>query len=244
MQRRRDIRELHEIAEVFDRCVTAAFVEAAHERGAIGADAQARSWARPQWNADDRAQLDEKLATRRPFLDFVYRRVNADGSEQFLQTSGEPKFDPTGRFTGYRGIGMDVTGRMRAAVPAVQELQRFRRALDAIGDAILLLDHASMRYVDANAAACRLSGYSRDELLALGPADLATDPTAGARISAACQALIADAGNHDASRADIRRKDGTIVEIELRRDAAPTDQGWTVVESWRGPSTPRTPGAA
>ena len=72
----------------------------------------------PHWNQAERDSLDQKLATRLPFLDFVYSRVNPDGSEQFLQTSGEPKFDESGRFTGYRGIGMDVTGRMRAGIDA------------------------------------------------------------------------------------------------------------------------------
>ena len=72
----------------------------------------------PRWNQAERDLLDQKLATRLPFLDFVYSRVNSDGSEQYLQTSGEPKFDESGRFTGYRGIGMDVTGRMRTGIDA------------------------------------------------------------------------------------------------------------------------------
>ncbi|MFA6987403.1 MAG: response regulator [Arenimonas sp.] len=83
----------------------------------------------PRWNQEERALLEERLATRRPFLDFVYSRVNADGSEQFLQTSGEPKFDASGRFTGYRGIGMDITGRMRGDVQRIAELQRLRSSL-------------------------------------------------------------------------------------------------------------------
>jgi PAS domain S-box-containing protein len=65
-----------------------------------------------EWNADERALLDANIAARRPFLDFVYSRKNADGSRQYLQVSGEPIFDPGSRFVGYRGIGMDVTGRM------------------------------------------------------------------------------------------------------------------------------------
>lgn len=67
------------------------------------------------WNAAERAQLNSNIASRRPFLDFVYSRTNVDGSIQYLQVSGEPMFDTGGRFTGYRGIGMDVTHRMRTA---------------------------------------------------------------------------------------------------------------------------------
>ncbi|MGZ8256647.1 MAG: response regulator [Gallionella sp.] len=61
------------------------------------------------WNAEERAVLDAHLAARRPFLDFVYSRTLGDGSQQHLMVSGEPMFDRQGRFTGYRGIGKDVT---------------------------------------------------------------------------------------------------------------------------------------
>jgi PAS domain S-box-containing protein len=64
------------------------------------------------WNIVERAQLDANIAARRPFLDFIYSRSNTDGSMQYLQVSGEPIFDSSSRFIGYRGIGMDVTERM------------------------------------------------------------------------------------------------------------------------------------
>jgi len=65
-----------------------------------------------RWNVAECAQLNENIAARRPFLDFVYSRKNADDSKQYLQVSGEPIFDSGSRFIGYRGIGMDITDRM------------------------------------------------------------------------------------------------------------------------------------
>jgi len=65
------------------------------------------------WNEAERGILEANLAARQPFLDFVYSRTNPDGSLQYLMVSGEPMFDPSGRFTGYRGIGKDVTETMR-----------------------------------------------------------------------------------------------------------------------------------
>jgi len=64
------------------------------------------------WNLAERERLVANLAARKPFLDFVYSRTNPDGSVQYLMVSGEPMFDPAGRFTGYRGIGKDVTDSM------------------------------------------------------------------------------------------------------------------------------------
>jgi len=66
------------------------------------------------WNVAERAELDANIAARKPFLDFIYTRVNSDGKTQYLQVSGEPIFDSTSRFVGYRGIGSDVTARMQS----------------------------------------------------------------------------------------------------------------------------------
>ncbi len=61
------------------------------------------------WNEIERSQLEENLVTRKPFLDFVYSRISSEGTQQYLMVSGEPMFDSTGRYSGYRGIGKDVT---------------------------------------------------------------------------------------------------------------------------------------
>ena len=66
----------------------------------------------PRWNPTEREVLEANIAARRPFLDFVYSRTKPDGSRQYLMVSGEPMFDSSGRFTGYRGIGKDVTETM------------------------------------------------------------------------------------------------------------------------------------
>ena len=78
------------------------------EAGAGEADAEG-------WNPQERAILDDNIANRRPFLDFVYSRTHADGRIQYLQVSGEPMFDTASRFAGFRGVGMDVTDRMKRA---------------------------------------------------------------------------------------------------------------------------------
>ena len=62
----------------------------------------------PGWNEDERAVLQASIAARQPFLDFVFSRVNADGSQQKFQVSGEPMFDRSCRVLGYRGIGIEL----------------------------------------------------------------------------------------------------------------------------------------
>ncbi|MGH8761890.1 MAG: response regulator [Nitrosospira sp.] len=65
-----------------------------------------------RWNEAEHAVFKENITARRPFLDFVYSRTRSDGSQQYLMVSGEPMFDSSGRFKGYRGIGKDVTDSM------------------------------------------------------------------------------------------------------------------------------------
>ena len=60
------------------------------------------------WNERERALLRESISERRPFLDFVFHRVNSDGSRQQFRVSGEPMFNQSSRFLGYRGIGVEI----------------------------------------------------------------------------------------------------------------------------------------
>jgi PAS domain S-box-containing protein len=63
------------------------------------------------WNEAQRKMLQDTIAARQPFLDFVFSRVNADGSQQSFHVSGEPMFNRSCRFIGYRGIGVEIAGR-------------------------------------------------------------------------------------------------------------------------------------
>jgi PAS domain S-box-containing protein len=63
------------------------------------------------WNQAQRQELQARIAARQPFLDFVFSRDNADGSQQQFRVSGEPMFTQACRFIGYRGIGVETTPR-------------------------------------------------------------------------------------------------------------------------------------
>ena len=63
------------------------------------------------WNEAEREHLQATIAARQPFLDFVFSRVNADGSQQKFQVSGEPMFNRSCRFIGYRGVGVELAAK-------------------------------------------------------------------------------------------------------------------------------------
>ncbi len=60
------------------------------------------------WDEAQRRELRSKIAAREAFLDFTFHRANADGTQRQFRVSGEPMFDRSAAFIGYRGIGMEV----------------------------------------------------------------------------------------------------------------------------------------
>ena len=63
------------------------------------------------WNETERAALQAAIAAREPFLDLIFSRSNPNGTQQKFQVSGEPMFNKSLRFIGYRGIGIELTAR-------------------------------------------------------------------------------------------------------------------------------------
>jgi len=61
------------------------------------------------WDMTERQSLHASIAARRPFIDFLFHRVNRNGSRQQFRVSGQPMFDQHCRYVGYRGIGVEVT---------------------------------------------------------------------------------------------------------------------------------------
>src|SRR5690606_5439279 len=67
----------------------------------------------PSIPSDERQRHLEDLEARRPFREFSYRVITSAGPRYF-KISGKPRFDASGRFTGYRGTGSDITGEIEA----------------------------------------------------------------------------------------------------------------------------------
>ena len=160
-------------------------------------------------NSDERTLLHKNIASRRPFLDFVYSRNSADGSLQYLQVSGEPMFDASSRFIGYRGIGMEITDRRRPD----QEQQRFRIAMDVIGVGILLIDRSSMQLIDFNETVCHLLSYSRTQLTALSPEQIGLGPRS--TLEASFDELINHQKKTHQDRLQLRCSDGSQLKVDL-----------------------------
>lgn len=63
------------------------------------------------WNQSEHDLLQATIAARQPFLDFALSRVNPDGGRQQFRVSGEPMFNQSSQFIGYRGVGVETTAK-------------------------------------------------------------------------------------------------------------------------------------
>ena len=80
-----------------------------------------------QFDAEALRRHREDLAARRPFHDFEFRRADSDDKPIWVSVTGEPRFDASGRFIGYHGIGRVITDRKLAQL----EVERLNRELEA-----------------------------------------------------------------------------------------------------------------
>jgi PAS domain S-box-containing protein/putative nucleotidyltransferase with HDIG domain len=109
-------------------------------------------------------QITGLLSSPRPFRDLESGARRKDGTEGTVLLNAVPIYDPEGAFTGYRGIGRDVTERRRAEQRIADELGLNIAILEAspIGTLVCAPGGA---VVIANEAVAKLLGEDVSELL-------------------------------------------------------------------------------
>jgi PAS domain S-box-containing protein len=119
------------------------------------------------WPADGAGWAPHRARVDRhePFRDFEVMRRTPEGVRR-MSLTGEPFFDESGRFAGYRGVGRDITEKRRAE-NALRESQRQMAALMSAlpGMAYRCRNdpHWSMEFVSEGVHA--LTGHRPDKLL-------------------------------------------------------------------------------
>ncbi len=136
--------------------------------------------------------------------------VLADGRQRYWLTVTFPLADPDGQ-TRAATMAMDMTGWSEARDQLALAERRYTQLVEHASDAIVITD-SGLALVDVNTAACRLSGYTREELLARRVVDLVAPDDLAAR-PLDLDAL--RAGQNVISERRIRRKDGTVFVAEV-----------------------------
>jgi PAS domain S-box-containing protein len=163
--------------------------------------------ARAVMDNDARVIAQGAVATYEEELD------TSDGTVTYLATKG-PLVDAGGRLLGMFGISRNITERKRAEAALLRSEATVRTLLASMSDGVVVLD-ARGAVQEANASFAEMTGYTLPELMRSNVRDW--------NLSLTPERLHEMARQADASlRFDIavRRKNGTMRQIEVRANAA------------------------
>ena len=165
--------------------------------------------------------VDELLTLGR--ASFEGQQVRKNGERFPAQILFSSCRDGSGKIVGFVQIAEDVTERRRAEDLMRQSEERLQSVFDGLVDGVLVADQDTKKFVLCNPAICRMLGYSQEELLALGVADIHPEDVMGS------------VREHFASRLEkegpvslpisVKRKDGSTFAAEIA--ASPVVLGTT-----------------
>jgi len=100
-------------------------------------------WESEEVKREHRKVLDAHL----PFRDLQLARGDVNGELHYMLISGRPVFDSGGKFTGYRGVGKDITAQKTAEI-RVARLRDFYAALSEVNNAIIHAQDRSQLFAE------------------------------------------------------------------------------------------------
>ena len=114
---------------------------------------------------------------------------------------------------GWHAIGIirDITERKRAEEATANARKKLITLFESISDAVLIVD-MNGRFVHVNNSACTRLGYSYEEMLQIGPADIDT-PEYAAKVPERIKVIL-EQGKLVFETAQVR-KDGAVIQVEL-----------------------------
>lgn len=122
---------------------------------------------RDLFTPEDRHRWQQQSPLKIPYQKQFYRIINRylhkDGHEVFTESTGIPIFDASGRLMKWRGVDHDITRRKHYE----DRLRVQERAMESASVGIDITDAVNPDWpaIYVNPALCRMTGYSKQELL-------------------------------------------------------------------------------
>ncbi len=160
---------------------------------------------------DDWQAHRQILKAHQPFKDFVMRRPDQDGKAVFISVSGEPMFDESGAFAGYRGVGRNISEKLIAE----QELRRSRALFATIFESspipIAISRVSDGRFFEANQTCLNLFGFIREQVIGKTTLEMGVWPSEADREN--LLALLRNDGRVVNYDIQLRASDGHFIDV-------------------------------
>jgi PAS domain S-box-containing protein len=110
--------------------------------------------------------FNQAYLTGQPSRAISFKIIQKDGSTRQAELSAFPLQNEKGEIIGFRGVGRDVTERLRMEEALGQSEKRYRTVMDDMEEAYFEEDLAG-NFTFFNDETCRQLGYSREELMGM-----------------------------------------------------------------------------
>jgi PAS domain S-box-containing protein len=134
------------------------------------------------------------------------------GTEKWIETRLVPLRNQQGKVVHVMGIARDLTEQKRAEESLREREEWSQRIIGTAMDGFWMIDLEG-NIVDVNEAYCRMSGYSREELLSMRASDVEVNEPSPALVIQHAQRIAQSGSDHFETRH--RRKDGRVIEVEV-----------------------------
>jgi len=163
--------------------------------------------------ADEREKHDQLMAIRRTGISSIYERkfLHRNGTVRIMNVSASPLFDLQGTCTGSFGMLIDITERKLAEEALRESEEKYRSLAEQVHEGIYIYqgDH----FLFTNTHVSEMSGYSKEELLAIPFIDL-IHPDDRAYIRDLAERRLRGEPVPDNYGYRFIRKDGTVRDVE------------------------------
>jgi two-component system cell cycle sensor histidine kinase/response regulator CckA len=152
--------------------------------------------------------LEKHFRGELDYYEFESRMKHKDGNWVWVLDRGKvTSWTEDGNPLMIMGTHQDITKRRRAEEALRESEKQYRTLFAAIADTVFLIDQETGSILDANPAATRIYGFSREEFLQMNAADVSAEPEKTAKALGETVPFI-PLRYH-------RHKDGTVFHVEL-----------------------------
>ena len=178
----------------------------------------------------------KRVLTERKVSNYELTVRAHNGDETVVSYNAATFYDRDRKLQGVFASARDVTehkrferaleGKNIELEARTADLQRFRTAMDATADAIFLVNRSTMRFVEVNATACNMLGYTREELLQSCPTRFCAITLE--QLASQYDAVIDGELPNEVREERFWRKDGSHLQVEVHRQAQRSGNDWII----------------